>query len=309
MRNNYTIEILEENLLKENYVAGKNLIYALFTAIALEKPLLIDGPPGVGKTELAKVVAKMFETDLIRLQCYEGIDCSKVLYEYNYAKQLSCQNVYRDGFKEMFEGKSFDEAVDIIEKEVNMFDDRFIIKRPILEALVPSDNKMKVCLLDEIDKTDSEVEAMLLEPLSDYSMSIPERGTIVCNPETKPFFILTSNNQRELSEALRRRCVYVYVEYPSLEVEASIIQRKANVDFDIAKKVAGLVNKIREKVKLRQYPSTSESIEWANLLVNTIGVEDGELDTNILQDTLSCIIKNKGDLEKVKEFLKRGGSK
>ncbi len=304
--NKYSIEDLEKLFTNEKYIADKFLVYAVFTALVLEKPLLVDGPAGVGKTELAKVISKITNSELIRLQCYEGIDYSKVLYEFDYAKQLSYQNILRNKLDEELYNLSFNDAIKKVNNEKYFYTEDFIIQRPVLQAINPKSNKSKVLLIDEIDKTDAEVEAMLLEPLSDYSISIPEFGTIIAEESNRPIIVLTSNNTRELSEPLRRRCVYVYIDYPSIATEKSIIKAKADVPSDFSQKIAEFINKVRTNINLRQMPSIAESIEWAKLLYHHLDIKNlSQENFDIISGSLNVLIKKQNDLNKVKEYAKK----
>ena len=298
-----SIEEIRANLISQNYIADKQIEYAVFTAIRSQKPLLIDGPPGVGKTELAKVLANMFGSELIRLQCYEGMDVSKVIYDINYPKQLLYQNILKESLVANLGGKSFKESVQFLDDRTNFYDKEFLIERPLLKSISPEDKSKKVLLIDELDKADLEVEAFLLETLSDYSVSIPEYGTIVADRDNLPIVVITSNNQRELSGALKRRCAYLYIDYPSIEVESNIIRVKANTDKNFSELVAVFINRIRNELSLKQKPSISESIEWANLLFNHLGVTSlSDKFKEEINMTLNLIAKNNKDLGKVKQF-------
>lgn len=303
-----TLDELEREFKNQNYIAGDNVLYAVYTALCLEKPILVDGPAGVGKTELAKTLSKIFDAKLIRLQCYEGIDASKALYEVDYAKKLQrqvlFQGVAQEEIARIMNGKTFSEVAVELENEIGLNGKEYIIQRPVYEAINPDNKYTKVLLIDEIDKADMEVENMLLEPLSDYTMSIPELGTISCDLNNKPLFVLTSNNQREISEPLRRRCVYLYIDYPSVATEMEILVSKANINKQFAEEVAKLMSKIRTDLDLRQNPSIAESIEWANILFNHLGVES--LTKKFLSEiklSLSALSKNNKDLDKISNYL------
>ena len=303
-----TLDELEREFKKQNYIAGDNILYAVYTALCLEKPILVDGPAGVGKTELAKTLSKIFDAKLIRLQCYEGIDASKALYEVDYAKKLQrqvlFQGVAQGDIARIINGRAFHEVAVELENEIGLNGKEYIIERPIYESINPDNKYKKVTLIDEIDKADMEVENMLLEPLSDYSLSIPELGIITCDLNNKPFFVLTSNNQREISEPLRRRCVYLYIDYPSIATEMEILISKANVSEQFAEDVAKLVSKIRSNLDLRQNPSIAESIEWANVLFNHLGVESiTKKFLNEIKLSLSALSKNNKDLDKISTYL------
>lgn len=306
--NTLSFEEIKNGFEKENYIADNQTIYAVYTALMLGKPLLIDGPAGIGKTELAKVMAKVLDTELIRLQCYEGIDYTKVLYDINYPKQLLYQNILKSSLNEIIAEKDFDEAVKTIDRETNFYGEGFIIERPILKALTPRGDKGVVALIDEIDKTDGETEALLLEPLSDYTLSIPEFGTIECREEVRPFVVLTSNGQREISEALRRRCVYLFIDYPKAEIESKIIEKKANVSVDFANYIARTLQTIRDK-NIKQKPSIAESVEWATVLYHHLGIcnEDDFKNKQLeekLESSLNTLIKNNKDLQEVRKVIK-----
>lgn len=299
---------IEKEFKNYGYIVDENTIYAVYTALMLEKPLLIDGPAGTGKTEIAKVLSNIFNAKLIRLQCYEGIDFSKVLYEVDYAKKLFRQVLFQGigGSKidALLKGNKFTDVVEQLENEMGINGEEFIIERPVYEAINPNNKETKVLLIDEIDKADSEVENMLLETLSDFSISIPEVGTIECDKKNKPIVVLTSNAERELSEALRRRCVYLRLDYPSVNTEMEILKSKANVSDEFAKSVAELIFNIRKKVKLRQKPSIAESIEWANTLFNFLGVKEvNSLFLNEIKNSLCVLSKNHKDIEKISVFL------
>ena len=303
-----SLDELEREFKKQNYIAGDNILYAVYTALCLEKPILVDGPAGVGKTELAKTLSKIFDAKLIRLQCYEGIDASKALYEVDYAKKLQrqvlFQGVAQGDIARIINGRAFHEVAVELENEIGLNGKEYIIERPIYESINPDNKYKKVTLIDEIDKADMEVENMLLEPLSDYSLSIPELGIITCDLNNKPFFVLTSNNQREISEPLRRRCVYLYIDYPSIATEMEILISKANVSEQFAEDVAKLVSKIRSNLDLRQNPSIAESIEWANVLFNHLGVESiTKKFLNEIKLSLSALSKNNKDLDKISTYL------
>lgn len=308
MNKKITVEDIKKQLEEEEYIASDEIVYALYTALVLNKPILVDGPAGVGKTELAKVMAKLLDTELIRMQCYDGIDAAKVLYDINYPKQLLYQNILKSKLDEILAEKDFHEAVEAIDRETSFYGEGFIIERPILKALAPKDGKKKTILLDEIDKTDAEAESLLLETLSDFTLSIPEFGTITCPDELRPFVILTSNNNRELSEALRRRCVYLHISYPTVELESKIIEKKAKVSVEFANAIAKTISNIRDR-DLRQKPSIAESIEWATVLFHHLGIttennlSDKSLEL-VLENSLHVLIKNQRDLDDVKGFIR-----
>lgn len=264
-------EALAARLAEAAYLADDGLATAIFLAIRLGKPLLLEGAPGVGKTEAAKVVAHIFGCELVRLQCYEGIDAAHALYEWNYQRQLLA---IRQGG----------------DHEIDVYDDRFLIARPLLQVLrAPGEH---ILLVDEIDRSDHEFEALLLEFLSDFQISIPERGTI--RAETRPFVVLTSNRTRDLAEALRRRCVYHYIDYPDAEREARIIAlRAAGVVATTAEAVARAVRDIRAR-PLAKPPGISESVEWANAA--TLLEKGGSPWPLAFRRAIGVLIKDEDDL-------------
>lgn len=283
----------------EDYIPSEEIVHTLYNALKLDMPLLIEGSPGTGKTELAKVLSKALDLELLRIQCYEGIDASKALYDWGYSKQMLTINALKAVIEKDVKGLALDEAIDKLGQDANFFDDRFLLERPLLKSI--NGHGKKIVLLDEIDKSDEEFEAMLLEFLGEYSVTIPEYKTITCKEDEKPVVILTSNGQRILSDALRRRCAYLYIDYPSEELEASIIEKKACVDKEFSYKVAKSVKTIREMSQLKQKPSISESIMWAKSLMLNLGL-DG-LDAENKKDidlTLNVLLKNKKDIENVK---------
>lgn len=293
-------EDIKDMLMKQQYIASKEIIYTLYNAIKLNMPILIEGPAGVGKTEIAKALRDALNLELVRVQCYEGLDYSKTLYEWDYPKQMLTINALQSVIKEDVDGLSLDESINTFGKSTNFFDDRFLLKRPLLKAIDGSGKK--VLLIDELDKSDEEFEALLLEFLGEFSVTIPEYKTISCSDDQKPIVILTSNSQRALSEALKRRCAYLYINYPTEELEANIIEKKAKVDKEFSNKVASVVAKIRNLDKVKQKPSISESIIWAESLMMNLNIEDFNKDNKEEVDlTLNMLLKNKKDIEVVKK--------
>tara|TARA_B100001250_G_scaffold201384_1_gene172647 strand:+ start:1385 stop:2257 length:873 start_codon:yes stop_codon:yes gene_type:complete len=280
------------NLIKSfdelNYILSEELATSLYLVDKLEKPLIIEGNPGVGKTELAKVLANHLKTDLLRLQCYEGLDVNTSIYEWNYQKQL-------------LHIKLFEEDKNKEEIGRKIFGMDYILKRPLLKSI--SSKNPVVLLIDEIDRADEEFEAFLLELLSDFQITIPELGTI--RSKSKPLVILTSNRTRELSDALRRRCLYNWIDFPSKEVEIDIIHKKLpNIDEKIASQVVIFINNLR-KSSLQKPPGIAESIDWAKtlLLLNSKNITD-----EIVQNTIGSVLKHQEDIEfvlnkTVQEFL------
>lgn len=276
------IENILEGLKKFDYLADETIANVIYLAKELKKPILIEGPAGVGKTDLSKAVSGWLKSDLIRLQCYEGLDETKALYEWNYKKQLL--RIQADQSKNL----TWDEM------EEDLFSEKFLLPRPLLSAITL--DKPTVLLIDEIDKVDLEFEGLLLEILSDFQVSIPELGTI--KAKRIPFVVLTSNNTRELSEALRRRCLYLYLDFPLPEREKQIILlRIPDLSETIAEQIVKVVQKIRQ-MELSKAPSISETLDWARTLL-ILGIK--ELNQEIFQATLNVLLKNHKDSEKVKE--------
>jgi MoxR-like ATPase len=276
-----TIDGAREGLGQVGYLADESTALVSFLAGRLGKPVLVEGPAGVGKTELAKAVARATERRLIRLQCYEGLDEAKALYEWNYRKQLL---------------RIQTEAADTGWQEVkdDIFGEEFLLPRPLLNAITA--NEPVVLLIDEIDKTDQEFEAMLLEILSDFQVSIPELGVV--EARTRPLVLLTSNNSRELTEALKRRCLYLWLDYPDVERELEIVRLHApDLDDRMARKLVEVVHMVRA-LDLKKPPSIAESIDWARALM-LLGAED--VDASVLEKTMSIIVKHRTDLDLVAE--------
>lgn len=272
-------------LRETNYIADTRVATAVYLADRLGKPLLIEGPAGVGKTELAKCVAASTGTELVRLQCYEGLDESRALYEWNYRKQLL--RIQADEARE----HHWEEI------EESIFDEPFLLERPLLKAIRSPDQV--TLLIDEIDRTEFEFEAFLLELLSDFQVTIPEMGTIVAN--SHPIVFLTSNATRELSEALKRRCMYLYLDYPESDRERDIIlTRVPELPEALAEQLVRLIRSMRQ-MELKKRPSISESIDWARTLVE-LGVDT--IDENVTQETLNVVLKYRQDLERVAQQLK-----
>src|SRR5579863_8124503 len=275
-----TQEAVRAGLRRANYITNERVETAIFLALALEKPLLIEGPAGSGKTEVAKVLAEMLATDLIRLQCYEGLDEARALYEWNYQKQLLRLQV------DEHQGARWE---DISE---HLFSREYLLERPLLKAI--SSPRKVVLLIDEIDKADEEFEAFLLEMLSDFQVTVPELGTL--RAKEIPVVVLTSNRARELSEALRRRCLHLFIDFPGLEQERRIIELKVpELDTKLAAEAARFVGAIR-KLGLRKPPSIAETLDWARALVR-LGVR--ELDTDAVRTALGVLLKHEDDRAKV----------
>jgi MoxR-like ATPase len=275
-----TREAVAEGLEHARYVTNDRVTMAIYLALALEKPLLIEGPAGAGKTEVAKVIAEMLPAELIRLQCYEGLDEARALYEWNYQKQLLRLQADED------QGLSWEEVSE------HIFSREYLLERPLLKAITSV--RKAVLLIDEIDKADEEFEAFLLELLSDFQVSVPELGTLKAHE--RPIVVLTSNRARELSEALRRRCLHLFIDFPGVEQERRIIELKVpELDKRLAAEVARFVSAIR-KLGLRKPPSIAETLDWARALVR-LGVR--ELDTDAIRNALGVLLKHEDDRAKV----------
>jgi MoxR-like ATPase len=282
----------------QEYICDKRIATVVFLAQQLNKPVLVEGPAGVGKTELAKVVAKALGRDMIRLQCYEGLDEAKALYEWEYSKQLLYTQILKEKVSETIaDSTSLADAAERVGREDSVFfSNRFIVPRPLMQAI--TSEKACLLLIDEVDKSDPEFEAFLLEILSDFQVTIPEIGTIKAT--SQPLVFLTSNDAREMSDALKRRCLHLWIDYPSEELEVQILDRKVpNVDKRLAEEVVQLMNRIRE-LDLKKTPSISETLDWARAL---LALNANDLDEGIVSDTLNVILKYEGDVEKAQNEL------
>jgi MoxR-like ATPase len=278
---------LTDMLRQGSYLADRGLATALYVAMSLQRPILLEGEVGVGKTEVAKVLATVFGRKLIRLQCYEGIDTSQALYEWDYTRQML-------QIRALSEHQALgDEAVD------KLFGSKFLLERPLLEAVRSGDRS--VLLIDEVDRADDEFEAFLLEVLSDFQISIPEIGTI--KADSAPLVVLTSNRTRELHDALKRRCLYHWIGYPPAEREVEIVLiREPGVSGALARKVVAAVNRMRE-LDLAKPPGVAETIDWARTLDLLGGAGSTELDPQLAQDTLGAVVKERDDLDVVRDNL------
>ena len=270
-----TLQNIQTLLREQGYITDDTVAMSVFLSITLNKPLLIEGPAGVGKTEIAKVMARALDTDLIRLQCYEGLDASHALYEWNYQAQLLHLKAHER------------EEANVIEK--NIFSERFLLKRPLLQAI--THHKAPVLLIDEVDRSDEEFESFMLEVLSDWQITIPEIGTIKATH--KPYVVVTSNRVRELSEALRRRCMYMYVGYPSFEKELEIIKTKVpQIDAELGREITAFMQELR-KQKFSKIPGIAESLDWAQALA---AMHLDHLDKSVVEATLGIILKDWQDI-------------
>ena len=301
-RNFSTAAELKEALSDQQYIASDEIATIMYLSQQLGKPLLTEGPAGVGKTELAKAIAGATRRELIRLQCYEGLDETKALYEWEYAKQLLYTQLLRDKLQQtLSSAESLKEAADRLGAEEDVFFSmRFLLQRPLLKAILSP--QPVVLLIDEIDRADAEFEAFLLEVLSDFQVSVPELGTL--QAVHRPVVVLTSNNTRELSEALKRRCLYLFIGYPTIEQELAVVRMKIpELAPKLARQAVELVHKLRA-MDLRKSPSISETLDWAKALV-TLNAQ--ALDRKTLETTLSVLLKHESDLQRTRRWLQQPG--
>ncbi len=290
------VEAIQENFGSLDYICSLEIATAVFLAYHLEKPVLIEGPPGVGKTELAKTTADMLDLPCVRLQCYEGLDESKAIYEWKYGKQLLYTQVLKETLGEILDGaKGLSESVAKLHDFGDIFfSEEFLEPRPLLKAL--KEEESCVLLIDEVDKSDHEFESLLLEMLSDYQLSIPEIGTVKAHPEKKPLVFLTSNNTREISDALKRRCLHLYIPFPEADLEKQIVQaRVPDIPPRLNDQLVAFIQELRE-MDLKKVPAISETIDWARTLIL---LHTESLDPDLVKQTLNVILKFQEDVETV----------
>ena len=285
-----TIEEIQEALRKQQYICDRSLATVVYLSITMGKPVLLEGEAGVGKTEIAKVLAEIMATKLIRLQCYEGLDANTALYEWNYPKQM-----LRIKLEEVSRG-------DRGAVETEIFTEEYLVKRPLLEAIQSDGSTPPVLLIDEIDRADMEFEAFLLEVLSDFQITIPEIGTI--RAKLRPYVFLTSNRTREIHDALKRRCLYHWIDYPAFEKEYEIVMTKfPQVQDHLAKQICAFMQRVRQ-MNFYKRPGVAETLDWASALIT---LNRQELNEKTLEETMGCIFKYREDLHHLREEL--GGNR
>jgi MoxR-like ATPase len=285
------IEKIEQMMEAADYVTDPAIATSVHLAMTLKKPLLIEGHAGVGKTEVAKVMARMLHTNLIRLQCYEGLDAAQALYEWNYPKQLLHIKLEEST------------THTLSQKEATIFSEPFLIRRPLLQA-ISQDGKPPVLLIDEVDRADEEFEAFLLEVLSEFQVTIPEIGTVKATHP--PYVILTSNRVRELSDALRRRCLYLWIDFPGFDKEVRIVMRKVpGVNEGLARQISRFMESLRT-VRLAKVPGVAETLDWAQALSS---LHADHLDEELVLETLGCVLKDADDVKRFKRELTASGLK
>jgi MoxR-like ATPase len=268
-----------------DYVAGDDIVTTVLLALRLGRPLLVEGEPGAGKTELAKALADGFDTELVRLQCYEGLTAENALYEWNYTKQLLAVQADEQG----------------VTGDNSVFTEEYLLERPLVRALSDDHDRPPVLLIDEIDRADEEFEALLLEMLSDFQVSIPELGTV--STDRPPVVVITSNRTRGLSDALKRRCLYLHVEPPSFEKERNIVERKVpELDGAVAAELCGVTRRLREE-PFRKHPGVAETLDWARAVAELRAADGESLTPQEIEHTLGCLLKEVEDIERIDETL------
>ncbi|MCH8131134.1 MAG: MoxR family ATPase [Myxococcales bacterium] len=295
-----SVEKVQQSLADQDFICDKKIATVVFLAAKLEKPVLVEGPAGVGKTELAKTVAAATGRNLIRLQCYEGLDEAKALYEWEYSKQLLYTQILKEKFTGLMDGASTirEAARRIGEEDSVFFSDNFIVARPLLQAITADEPTL--LLVDEVDKSDPEFEAFLLEVLSDFQVTVPEIGTIVA--KSRPLVFLTSNNAREMSDALKRRCLHLYIDYPTEELEVRILETKVpEAAKQLIEDLVGMMHRLRQ-LDLKKAPSISETLDWARAL---LALNASELNEDVVNQTFNVILKYEGDVRKAESELSK----
>jgi MoxR-like ATPase len=291
---------VEERLRDQGYICDRKIATVVFLAHKLEKPVLVEGPAGVGKTELAKVVAAATGRNLIRLQCYEGLDEAKALYEWEYSKQLLYTQILKERFADVMQGaKTLRDAAERVGREDSVFfSEHFVVARPLLRAITAAEPQL--LLVDEVDKSDPEFEAFLLEVLSDFQVTVPEIGTVTA--KLRPLVFLTSNNAREMSDALKRRCLHLYIDYPSQELEQRILETKVpDASKKLIEDLVSMMHRLRQ-LDLKKTPSISETLDWARAL---LALNATDLDQDLVNQTFNVILKYEGDVRKAQGELSK----
>lgn len=295
-----SVEIIKQGFESYGYICSDKIATAVFLAFQLRKPVLVEGPPGVGKTELAKTTAQLLDTPLIRLQCYEGLDEAKALYEWKYGKQLLYTQVLKEKLGDLLQGThNLAESVERLHQFGDIFySEEFLEPRPLLKAM--QQEKGAILLIDEVDKSDYEFESLLLEILSDYQVSIPEIGTV--KAKSSPMVFLTSNNTRDISDALKRRCLHLYIPFPTVELEERIVRsRVPEVDEQLRHQLVEFVHSLRQ-LDLKKVPAISETIDWARSLLL---LHADKLDEDVVRNTLNVLLKFEDDIESTDSELRQ----